>query len=99
MVEAANGADAVVVSDHFDLLVSDVVMPGMSGREVAHTLLATRPKLRILYMSGYTGEVLERFGDLEWNEDFIAKPFRPDELAAKVREVLNRDEPLAKERA
>ncbi len=96
VVEASGGRQALdLLADGMviDLVVTDVVMSGMSGRQLARNLIEKHPDLKILYMSGYTGEALERTGDLMSNEDFIAKPYRPDALVSKVRELLNRGQP------
>ncbi len=72
-----------------DLLLTDVVMPEMNGHELAVTLLALRPRLRRLYMSGYTADVIATRTMLEEGMSFIQKPFTKDGLAAKVRAVLD----------
>ena len=64
-------------------------MPGMNGRELARVLATTRPTLRVLYMSGYTDAVIAQEGVLEPGTAFLAKPFTPDALARKIREVLD----------
>jgi DNA-binding NtrC family response regulator len=71
------------------LLITDVVMPEMNGQELAAQLSAIRPNLKCLYMSGYTADVIAHRGILEQGVNFIQKPFGSDELAAKVRQVLD----------
>ncbi|SPF51261.1 Histidine kinase,Response regulator receiver domain protein,histidine kinase,GAF domain-containing protein (fragment) [Syntrophobacter sp. SbD1] len=71
------------------LLITDVVMPGMNGRELAKQLSAIRPNLKYLYMSGHTADVIAHHGILDEGLDFIQKPFGSDDLAAKVRQVLD----------
>jgi two-component system cell cycle sensor histidine kinase/response regulator CckA len=70
------------------LLITDVVMPQMNGRELAERLRALRPGLKCLYMSGYTADVIANRGVLEQGVSFIGKPFSLAVLAEKVREVL-----------
>ncbi len=76
-----------------DLLVTDVVMPGMSGRDLANQLTRQRGALRCIFMSGYTANVIAHRGVLEEGMDFLSKPFGRDELARIVREVLDRPKP------
>jgi PAS domain S-box-containing protein len=73
-----------------DLLLTDVVMPEMNGRELAHTLSERFPGIKLLFMSGYTADVIAHRGVLEEGVAFIQKPFTMKDLAAKVREALNR---------
>jgi len=75
-----------------DLLLTDIVMPGMTGRELEQALAAEHPTLQVLYMSGYTDDAVVRHGVLEEGVPYIQKPFTPDALALKVREVLDRRE-------
>jgi len=77
------------------LLVTDVVMPKMSGSQLANRLLTLWPSLRVLYMSGYMEDAIVHHGVLEPGTEFIAKPFTASELTRKVREVIDRDSPAA----
>jgi len=72
-----------------DLLLTDVVMPGIGGRELAEQITAMRPEIKVLYMSGYTPQAILHHGELDASTFFIQKPFTPSSLAAKVREVLD----------
>jgi CheY-like chemotaxis protein len=93
VLEARHGAEALEVSGRhggtIHLLVTDVVMPQMSGRELAQRLATLRPQLKVLYMSGYTDDAIVRHGVLASGIAFLSKPFTPDALALKVREVLD----------
>jgi CheY-like chemotaxis protein len=73
---------------HIDLLLTDIVMPRMSGPELAMQLAAQRPDMRMLYMSGYAESGVVRHGLVEAGTDFIQKPFTAATLIGKVREVL-----------
>jgi CheY-like chemotaxis protein len=75
---------------HIHLVVTDVVMPDMNGREVAMQVLGLRPGSLILFMSGYTTNVIVHRGVLDENVEYLQKPFTPDLLARKVREVIGR---------
>ena len=93
VLAAADAADALrLVERHggtIQLLLTDVVMPGMSGRDLADQLAARRPGIRVLYMSGYPGDAVVQHGDLPAGSAFLQKPFSPDVLARKVRDVLD----------
>ena len=93
VLETAGGPAALaLVKSHpgpIHLLLTDVVMPGMSGRELADRLTARRPEVRVLFMSGYTDDAVVRHGMLEPGLAYLQKPFCPDVLAEKVREVLD----------
>jgi CheY-like chemotaxis protein len=100
VLEAGSGPEALERSrDHagaIDLLVSDVVMPGMTGRELATRLLKTRPHMRVLYVSGYTADVIGKEGVLDPGVAYLPKPFTPAQLSIKVREVLGQSKPVGK---
>ncbi len=87
-LDIARGQDRPI-----DLMLSDVVMPGMDGVQLHQALAEFQPDCRVLYMSGYTGNVLARHGVLAGGVHFIPKPFGADALAEKVRDVLDADEP------
>ncbi len=93
VLEAADAGDALTLSglteEPIDLLLTDVVMPHVSGRELAERLTAARPGLRVLYMSGYTDDAVVRHGVLHAEAAFVQKPFTPHSLLAKVRELLD----------
>ena len=94
VLEAQNGEEALRLNASHEgpihLLVTDVVMPGgMSGRQLAERLTATRPEMRVLYMSGYTDNAIVHRGLLEPGIAFLQKPFAPDTLTLKVRETLD----------
>ncbi len=92
VLEASGGAEALEWSRRhpgaIDLLVTDVIMPNMTGRELAARLQESRPDLKVLYVSGYTADIIGREGVLEAGMDYLPKPFTPEQLAVKVRAVL-----------
>jgi two-component system, cell cycle sensor histidine kinase and response regulator CckA len=94
VLEAANGAEACEVSARrncrIDLLLTDVVMPGMNGRDLADRLANERPEMKVVYMSGYTGQGIGQ-GILPPGSCFLAKPFSRENLAMKIREALQKE--------
>ncbi len=93
VLEAASGDEAMLVLKQHEgpvhLLLSDVVMPGMSGRYLAEQLAQTRPGMKVLFMSGYTSDTIVRHGVLEAQMPFLNKPFTASVLLRKVRGVLD----------
>jgi PAS domain S-box-containing protein len=93
VIAAANGKDGLRVCTEFDgcidLLITDVVMPFMGGRELAERVATLRPNTPVLYMSGFTDDAIVRHGVLDEDVSFIQKPFSPDSLTLKAREVLD----------
>jgi len=96
VLEAPTGEDAVRICGGFPrsipLLVTDVIMPGMNGRELAERLRDTWPEMKVLYISGYTEDVLDLHGPLGPATSFLQKPFAPVVLMQKVRELLDAPE-------
>lgn len=94
-LEAANGEDALRVMHDYHapvhLLITDVVMPEMEGRELVALLRSWYPRMRVLFMSGYKPEYLNIEPDLEDGRAFLAKPFTFDGLAQQVRRVLDQE--------
>lgn len=93
VLEAKHGKDALRVSEQYvgpiHLMLSDVVMPQMSGRELAEQLSPIRSEMKVLYMSGYTDDAIIHHGVLDHGVEFIEKPFSADALARKVHDVLH----------
>jgi len=92
VLSAAHGAEALELAQHephIHVLLTDVVMPGMSGRELGEKLKIMRPEVKVLYMSGYTDNVIIHHGILKPGVSFLQKPFTQDTLARKIREVLS----------
>jgi two-component system, cell cycle sensor histidine kinase and response regulator CckA len=93
VLEAPSGPDALRISreheGHIDLMVTDVVMPRMSGRELALQLASERPEMKMLYMSGHTEEAIVHHGVLKEGVEFLQKPFTQRDLTERVRQILD----------
>ena len=95
VLEASHGDEALLIRETHDgsipLILVDVVMPGMSGSELAKRIASLHPETKILYMSGYTDNAIVHHGVLARGVNYIQKPFTMDGLTRKVREVLDKD--------
>jgi len=93
VLQARNGTEAIAkvqgYGDRIDLLLTDVVMPGMNGSELATQLVLHNPEMKVLFTSGYTEDVISHHGVLAEGVSFIGKPYRSAALARKIREVLD----------
>jgi CheY-like chemotaxis protein len=94
VLEAANGGAALLICERrtepIHMLITDVVMPEMGGHELVDRLSRLRPEMKVLYMSGYTDYTIAHQGVLDEGVNYIQKPFAPNTLARKVREVLDK---------
>ncbi|MCX6627029.1 MAG: response regulator, partial [Candidatus Solibacter sp.] len=98
VIPAESAAEALLLreQERIDLMLTDLVMPNVSGRELADRLETLQPGIKVLFMSGYTGGAIEHHAVLEEGAAFIQKPFSPEELAGKVRAVLGPPAPAAR---
>jgi PAS domain S-box-containing protein len=91
---AENGGSALIIAEQYTqtihLLMTDVIMPGLNGREVAERLLKIHPEMKVLYTSGYTQNIIAHHGILEEGLNFISKPYRFETLAKKIKDVLSK---------
>ena len=93
MVAADSGQEAIKIwherQGEIDILLTDVIMPHMSGGELAHKLRALKPELKVLFMSGYTDDMIASHGLLAGETQLIQKPFTSKDLSRKLRDVLD----------
>ncbi|MDO9531267.1 MAG: ATP-binding protein [Deltaproteobacteria bacterium] len=93
VIEARHGGEALLICERhpepIHLMITDVVMPQMSGKELADRLAPLHPEMTVFFMSGYTGNDLTGYGEIEASQYFIPKPFRPMDLVKKVRDFLD----------
>jgi len=100
VLTAADGEEALRLAEGYagpiDAVLADVVMPGLSGPELAERLTRTRPKTKEVFMSGYTTETMGQYGLFHSGAPFVGKPFTPALLLAKLREALDYRSPFAR---
>jgi len=93
ILDGSQGNEAIQICEEhkgpIHMMVTDVVMPGMSGRELANRLMSVHPEMKVLYMSGYTDDAIVHHGVLDPGIAYIQKPFAPDTFASKVRQILD----------
>ena len=93
VLTANSPGDAILICEMFEgaihLVLTDVVMPGMNGKELKGRLESLKPEMKVMFMSGYTADIVANRGILDEGVNFLQKPFTPLDLARKVRHVLN----------
>lgn len=100
VLTAADGEEALRLAESYagpiDAVLADVVMPGLTGPELADRLVRTRPTTKVVFMSGYTTEAIAKYGLLQSGAPFVGKPFTPALLLEKLREALDYHSPFAR---
>jgi two-component system, cell cycle sensor histidine kinase and response regulator CckA len=95
VLQAAEGADALTVAQRhcgaIDVLLTDVVLPGMNGRELADRIRIARPAIKVIYTSGYSKDLISYRGVVHDDISYMPKPYTADQLAAKVRQAIGTD--------
>ncbi|MFH1627799.1 MAG: response regulator [Pseudomonadota bacterium] len=95
VLAAGDGEAAIALSEthegEIELLLTDVVLPGIGGKDLLDALREKRPEMKILFVSGYTDDIISRYGVVPQDVNFLEKPFAPKSLALKVREVLDQE--------
>ena len=93
VIHAENGKSAIETAESYEgeiaLLITDVIMPEMNGEELASRILQIQPGIKVLFTSGYTEDVISPYGVLDEGIHFIGKPYKPQQLAEKIRELLD----------
>ncbi len=99
VLEAANGSEALAAAREHQgcirLMLTDVIMPGMNGRELAGQMAEIRPEMKVVFMSGYTDRIMSPDGVLDSSVNYLQKPFSAEQLNAKIREVLDCDQSVS----
>ena len=94
VIIAGNGEEAVArfrENDDISLVLSDVVMPRKNGREMLDEIKKIKPDIKVVFISGYAADIIQKKGIIEEGTEFITKPFKKNDLLQKVREVLDKD--------
>ena len=95
VLTAHDGEEALLIAERhkepIDLMITDVVMPQMSGHELVERLAPLRPDMSVLYMSGYDDKMVADHGPADGYRHFLQKPFHPNDVANKIREILDKE--------
>ena len=94
VIEAGDGEQALArfkEHDDISLVLSDVVMPKMNGKEILEEIRKIRPGIKVIFISGYTADIIQKKGIAEEGAEYITKPFQKNDLLQKIREVLDKE--------